>query len=101
MIVALPAKVPSEFITISFMFASELVNGETVSSCTVTASAYAGADPSPTAILFGGPTLTIAPTVQQLVQAGMPGVTYLLVATATLSSGRILVRNATLPVASF
>jgi len=96
----LPSKDPAETVVVSFLFASEVLAGETVSSCTVVASVYAGLDPTPAAVLSGTVDLSLAPTVMQKVAAGVDGTTYLLKATATLSTGRVLIRKGILPVTS-
>ena len=95
----LPTKDPSETVTVSFVFGNELGGGETVSSATVTCTVMSGsgsADPTPSAVLAGVPTL--GSTILQSVTGGLDGVTYFLKATALTSQGRVLVRKGALPV---
>lgn len=94
----LPAKDPSETVTLSFLFGNELGTGETVSGCTVTCAVLTGTDPSPAAVLNGAPT--VAATVLQSVTGGLDGVGYFLKATATTNLNRVLVRKALLAVSA-
>ena len=96
----LPVKDPLEIVTISFMFAEHLPPGVTVVSAVVQASVFTGVDPSPSAILAQAPGLESAPVVLQRVTRGVDGVTYLLTAAATTSTGDVIVLKAVLPVGS-
>lgn len=94
-----PQKDPGEALIAEFDFVDELATGETIGSLAVSCSVLAGSDASPSAVLNGSPTIS-GGLVLQPFHGGLDGVTYLLRCVATLSSGRILVRTATLPVRS-
>jgi hypothetical protein len=97
---SLPSKNPTEVVTISFMFGSEIATGDSISGCSVTATTFNGVDSNPSAILYGVPNLSLAPTVMQRITGGLTGCQYHLKAVATLVSGGVLVREAILPVQS-
>ena len=92
----LPAKDPAETVTVSFLFGQELLTGETINGCTISASVLSGTDLNPAAVLNGAPT--VSSTVLQSVTGGLDGVVYFLKATATTNQSRTLVRKGALPV---
>ncbi|MEF8769398.1 phage fiber-tail adaptor protein [Candidatus Accumulibacter contiguus] len=92
-----PAKDPEEALVAEFSYANEIQEGETIVSVSVSCSVLAGADSNPAAVLNGTPTLS-GSSVLLPFHAGLDGVNYRLRCVATLSSGRILVRAANLPV---
>lgn len=96
--IMLPSKDPSEGIVVSFLFGRELLSAETLESCVVVATVETGYDPNPQAVVYSLSDLSGAPTVRQEIRGGADGTTYRLKATATLSSGRKLVRVGLLPV---
>lgn len=93
-----PPKDPVEKLVADFSFASEIVSPETIISAAISCSVLAGIDQSPSSVLNGGSTIS-GGSVLQPFQGGIDGVAYLLRCVATLSSGRVLVRAAVLPVA--
>ena len=92
-----PEKNPEEALVAEFSFANEIVEGETITGTLITCSVLSGTDASPALVLNGAPTV-VGSSVLQPFHGGINGVTYLLRCVATLSSGRILVRSASLPV---
>lgn len=92
-----PAKDPAEARVASILCAEEMDDGETISSVAVTISVLSGVDAGAAAMLYQSATIS-GSTVYQPFRDGVAGVTYLLRAVITLSSGRILVGTATLPV---
>ena len=96
-------KDPSETVTITFMFGSEILVGETITGQTVTCVLLSGPatseDPTPSAVLNGVPTVS-GTNVMQSVTGGLDQNVYFLKCTATLSSGRVLVRKASLPISA-
>ncbi len=93
------AKDPAEKLTATFDFSSELVGGESIASASVTCTVISGTDASPGQVLNGSASIS-GSTVLQPFQGGISGVTYDLRCVATLSSSRVLVLAATLPVRS-
>lgn len=81
----------------SFICVDEMGAGETISSVSVTISVLAGVDASPASMLYQAATIS-GSTVFQPFRGGVDGVTYLIRAEITLSSGRILVGAGVLPV---
>lgn len=63
-----------------------LASGETISAASVTASVYSGVDPLPSGILVGAATIS-GNVVRQYLQAGVLGVIYTLICSATTSLG--------------
>ncbi len=92
-----PSKDPAEALIAAFVFANEINSGETISSVQTSCTTLYGTDASPGAVLNGLPTIS-GSSVLQPFHGGLDGVSYTLRCVATLSSGRILVRAATLPV---
>lgn len=81
----------------SFVCADEMGGGETINSVAVTISVLSGVDSSPASMLYQAATIS-GSTVFQPFRGGIDGVTYLLRAEITLSSGRVLVGAGVLPV---
>ncbi|MER2545909.1 MAG: hypothetical protein ABTS16_21150 [Candidatus Accumulibacter phosphatis] len=94
---AWPAKDPEEALVAEFYYANEVQAGETITGMSVSCSVLSGVDPDPAAVLNGTPTIS-GSSVLQPFHAGLDGVNYRLRCVATFSSGRILVRAASLPV---
>ena len=82
-------KQSGETVTIPFSFLSHHATGETISSASTTATVYSGTDASPSAIIRGAASIS-GSTVSQKITAGTEGVTYLLLCSATTSTGQIL-----------
>lgn len=94
-----PAKDPEEALVAEFDYATEIQAGETIVGMDVSCGVVAGVDPDPAAVLNGFPILDLTGrSVLQPFHAGLHGVNYHLRCVATLSSGRVLVRAAILPV---
>ena len=91
------AKDPAEKLIATFDFSSEIAAIESISSAAVSCTLVAGVDASPEQVLNGAASIS-GSTVLQPFQGGIAGATYRLRCTATLSSGRVLVLAATLPV---
>lgn len=81
-------KDPEEIKLVKFPFANELEVGETLGSLVVTCTVLAGADAGYATVLLGAPVL-IGTDVVQRVQNGLDGVSYMLRAKATGSSGLV------------
>lgn len=94
-----PEKDPQETLVAGFLYANELRPGETIASAEVSCTVLTGTDAAPESVLDGDPTISDAAVLQPF-YAGVDGVTYTIRCVATLSSGRVLVRAATLPVRS-
>jgi len=92
-----PAKDPAEKLIATFDFDPEMDAGESIQSVLISCDTLSGADSTPSAVLDGSPTIS-GGSVLQPFQAGLDGCTYTLRCVATLSSGRILVLAANLPV---
>ena len=73
-----------------FDFISKLGVGETISSQVVTCTVVSGVDPSPSSMISGSATVVNTTQVQQLIQGGVLGVMYDLLATITTSLGQTL-----------
>lgn len=82
-------KLLGETKSLSFDFTSQLAAGETISSATVTAAVYSGSDPTPSGLLYASPAISGA-VVSQKVWAGVLGVTYCLLCSATTSTEQVL-----------
>lgn len=93
------AKDPAEKLTATFDFSNEIAGGESISSASLACTVISGTDASPEQVLNGAATIS-GSSVLQPFQGGISGVTYDLRCVATLSSGRVLVLAATLPVRS-
>jgi hypothetical protein len=92
----LAPKDPAEILVVTWDYTAALDVGETIVSAVTTADAFAGSSSNPVA-LWGSP-LIATPEVRQTISGGSDGSSYILRCVATLSSGRILVLAATLPV---
>lgn len=92
-----PSKDPAERLVASFDYRDALDAGETIANALVTATLLAGSDADPSAVLDGLPTITDG-LVLQPIHGGLDRASYTLRCQATLSSARVLVLAATLPV---
>lgn len=92
-----PAKDPSESLVCGFDFTADLNDAETIASAVVSVSLLAGVDADPAAMLFDQATIA-AGVVLQPFAGGVDGATYKFRCEATLSTGRVLVLAAMLPV---
>lgn len=96
------AKHVLERVPLVFGFALEIPAGTTLSSATRTCTLKKGVDATPQALLSGNAIVdAVAGEVVQFVQGGVATCRYVIVATATLSNGEILVRGIELPVIDF
>lgn len=91
-----------EKVNLSFPFASEIEVGETIDSVQMSCSVKTGTDVTPQATLVGS-AVVMANTFEviQRIRGQVAPVTYKYKCIATLSSGRVLVRVAELPVMDF
>ena len=87
-IILVPKK-EEETCTFNFDFTANLASTETILSQAVTASVYTGIDPAPSAILSGVGGIS-GNVVSQNITAGVVGVIYQLLCTATTSLSQIL-----------
>jgi hypothetical protein len=85
-----PSKLVSETIGVTFDFTSKLVAGDSVASATTSATVYTGVDSTPSAILSGGPTITGTAQIIQKATAGVVGVIYEILCTATTTLGYVM-----------
>lgn len=92
-----PAKDPREKLVAAFSYGNALGESESIVSAIVTCTTAGGGDASPSALLDGDPVIS-GGDVLQAFHGGFTGVNYRLDCVATLSSGRVLVLAATLPV---
>lgn len=92
-----PTKDPREKLVATFSFGPELDPGESIVGFLVDCTSVDGADTSPSEVLDGTASL-VGSDVLQPFRGGIAGSSYLLDCTATLSSGRVLVLAAILPV---
>lgn len=93
-------KDPSEIVTVTFDFTSEL-GSETISgSPTVTNEVAGGTDAAFASMLNGAPSASGGNKVLQSVKLGVHGVNYKLKALVNTSASRTLVLSAILPVRS-
>ena len=90
-------KLQSETLNYQFDFTSRLAYGETISSQSVTATVYSGVDASPSSIISGSATNANG-VVTQMITAGISGVIYELLCSATTSAGQTLKLSAYLAV---
>jgi hypothetical protein len=91
------AKISSADYPASFDFAQDLTVGETLTTVSTTATVYSGADATPSAILFGAPTVSGKQVVQNTT-GGVLGTVYYLFCAATTSLGQVLTREGYLPI---
>lgn len=82
-------KKPAEVFFAQFDFISKLTFGETILTKVVTCTVWSGVDPSPSSMISGA-AFHSGSVVQQLIQGGVPGVTYYLLCTITTSSTQTL-----------
>lgn len=73
----------AEVVPLVVNFSDKLQFGEAINGANVTVSVISGTDPTPSAILSGGPTFT-ATTISQNITGGVVGVLY---AVAFLATG--------------
>jgi hypothetical protein len=85
----LPPKYVGETKDYEFDFVSELAEGETISSATVSASVYSGTDATPSNIISGADS-TSGTIVTQRITGGVLGVIYILLCEAVTSAGQTL-----------
>lgn len=84
---------------LAFEFASDINEGETVSDAAVQVEVVKGRDPQPELLRVGAVSVNpIAGIAVQRIQGRFPDVTYKVRCRLTLSSGRVLVKAAYLPV---
>ncbi len=99
--ILLPGKYVNERVVVSCDFAKRLAAGVGLAAgtATVTATVLTGADPSPSAILSGSPSIS-GTKVLQFVIAGLDGVTYKLVFTVDTdeATAQRLIEELDLPV---
>ena len=93
------AKNPLDVKLYEFEFGDQLLFGEIITSAAVAASVYTGTDPTPNAIVSGDPIIS-GTKVQQLIEAGVDGVIYNLVATVNASGLHVYTKAASLAVIS-
>jgi argininosuccinate synthase len=94
----LPTKDPGEKLVLTFAFAAELAQGESLTAAALTIAVRAGADAAPATVLDGSHQVQ-TPSVLQAIKAGAAGATYGIKCLATTSTGRILAAGGLLAVA--
>lgn len=92
-----PIKYVGEQITITFDFAGELTDTESLSSSAFTATVHSGIDDTPQAIVSGGSQI-FGTEVRQLIVGGKPDTVYNLLCTVTTSNGQTFTPFVRLPV---
>lgn len=90
-------KDPAEHLVATFHYLDELDDGETIVGAIPTCTLISGTDANPSALLSGD-FIIAGGTVLQPMSGGSHEANYKLRCIATLSSGRVLVRAAILPV---
>lgn len=96
------AKHVAEKVPLRFPFANEIPAGVVIASVQRSLRVKRGSDANPGAVLWGEAAIaTDVGEVSQRVQGGVAGAVYLVVMTATLSNGLVLVRAIELPVIDF
>lgn len=80
--------IETEIFTVDYV--NDLATGETIISATWTATVADGVDATPNAIIQGGATIS-GTRVSQKLTAGLPGVRYAPICTATTSLGQVIV----------
>lgn len=93
----LEPKDPGETFTLTFNFASDLGDAETISSATVDVTVVRGSDGNPSALLSGADSNTTT-TVSQKITGGSNDTDYKVKVTATTSASNIFVLAAIVPV---
>lgn len=92
-----PAKDQREKLVATFSFGPALDPGETIESHLTSCTSKDGADTHPSAVLDGAGEI-VGSDVLQSFHGGISGASYCLDCTVNLSSGRVLVLSAILPV---
>lgn len=95
----LPSKFVGETVDIDFDMLSRLEVGQTIATAAVNISVFSGTDPNPTSMLSGVATIS-GTMIRQRVMGGLPGVIYMVWASARTNNGEILINEATLAVLS-
>jgi len=90
-------KLTTESELFSFDFNPVLLTGETLSTATCTAITLQGTDPSPSAILYGTPVISLGKATQR-VTGGVADNTYRLIMTCTTSDGNTYTCTGDIPV---
>lgn len=88
--ITLPAKRVADQENVPFDFTSNLGEGETLSSATVTSTVYSGTDASPSSMISGSASVS-GGIATQLIIGGVEGVVYEIVCTALTTNGQTLV----------
>ena len=96
---SLPSKLVGERIAVAFDFTRYLELNETITSWSCAAEVFTGVDPAPSQIIAKRRFL-LKGVATQWISQGLPGVIYLLTATAVTSAGRDYVEQAKLAVLS-
>ena len=82
-------KLPDEVKRYEFDFLSAMAEGETLTFSTVACYIWSGTDASPSAMISGSSSIS-GSVVSQLIEGGIAGNIYVLVAGATTSGGQSL-----------
>ena len=85
--IVIPPKTSGETNQVLFDFLSQLVNGDTVSSATATATVWSGTDTNPGAVIGGTPTVSGTSQVYVKLTGGVNGNVYLITVTAATAQG--------------
>lgn len=93
-----PEKDPLEKVWLTYNFNEALDPGETITATQILVSVKAGIDANPGDILDGAVVVVANARVMQRVRNGLDSTAYLIKCKATLTSGRILLLAAVLPV---
>jgi hypothetical protein len=93
------AKDPSDIVQLAFDLSDVITSPDTIASSTWAVTTVSGYDASPSSLLSGAPA-TSGYQVKQLFTGGIDGVTYLVRATVTSSTGARYVIPGYLPVRS-
>lgn len=84
------SKYEAETISIIVSFADLLPSGHTITGTpTILVDVATGYDPNPSAIVYGGITITLGTTVEQRFRLGIPGTIYHIVYSITSSAGEV------------
>lgn len=94
-----PSKITTEVVSVPFDFASQLADGETITSQEVTVTVFQGEDANPSAILSGAASVS-GTVVSQLITGGTAGVVYLLSCGIATSLSQNLIMQTYLAVTS-
>jgi hypothetical protein len=97
--IVLPAKLQGETLRVNFPFGNKLETGEAVASAVTTCAVWSGVDANPSSVISGAAAVPAdGLSVYQTITAGIAGVIYYLLCTATTNSGRVLQCSAYLTV---